>query len=118
MTDQPMPKPRKYPQLWQSYLFWSELVELRKRHTLRISAIERGVSEMDAQFERNMMEHMQTDSLIKHAKKLMTGAGEAHPAWQWVTSIRGLGEGGLAAQLLAQIDDIASFTTVSKLWRF
>ena len=32
--------------------------------------------------------------------------------------IKGLGEGGLNAQLLAQIDDIGKFDTVSKLWAF
>ena len=40
------------------------------------------------------------------------------PVWDWITSIKGLGAGSLAAQLLAQIDDIAKFDTVSKLWRF
>jgi len=52
----PDPKPRKHPQLWQSYLFWNELVEMRKRHTLRISSIEKGKSNMDAQLEREFME--------------------------------------------------------------
>ena len=36
-------------------------MELRKKHVLRISSIEKGKSEMDAQFERDMMEHMQLD---------------------------------------------------------
>ena len=113
-------KPRKRPLLWQAYLHWNELVELRKRHLLRVSAIERGAANLDATFERNVMEHMQIDALIRYAKKTMVGYGEtsAGPVWAWLTSIRGLGEGGLAAQLIAQIDDIESFTTVSKLWRF
>jgi ribosomal protein L37AE/L43A len=118
VTDQPQPKPRKYMQLWQAYLWWNELVELRKRHTLRISAVERGVSQMDAQFERDTLESMRADWAVEQTKKVMVGYGKMHPMWPWLTGIRGMGEGGLAAQLLAQIDDIASFTTVSKLWRF
>lgn len=114
----PMPKPRKYPELWQAYQLWSELMELRKRHLLRISAIERGVSNMDAEYERMMLDTIGADALVATAKRFMVEAGKAHPMWEWVTSIRGLGEGGLAAQLLAQIDDISSFATVSKLWRF
>lgn len=115
----PPPKPRKRPLLWQSYQYWSELVEMRKRHTLRISAAERGVSNLDAGFETTLMGDMQIDMLIKQAKEMMTNYGQAvGPIWDWATAIRGLGEGGLAAQLLAQIDDIAAFDTVSKLWRF
>ncbi len=119
MSDaRPDPKPRKYPQLWQSYLFWHEFVEMRKRHLLRISSIDRGKSNLDSQFEKDMLEAAQLDSLIVTIKKTMTNYGELVPVWDWVTSIKGLGQGGLAAQLLAQIDDIEKFDTVAKLWRF
>jgi hypothetical protein len=120
MTDKrPDPKPRKHPQLWQSYLWWDELVQMRKRHLLRISSIEAGKSNLDAQLERDIMEHMQCDALIKLAKKQMVNYGIAvGEIWDWLTDIRGLKEGGLAAQLLAQIDDVGKFDTVSKLWRF
>ena len=110
---------RKHPQLWQSYLWWDELVQLRKRHVLRVSAIERGDCNMDAQFDRDMMEHAGLDALVNYACKTMTNYGESMgPVWGWITSIRGLASGSLAAQLLAQIDDISRFDTVSKLWRF
>ena len=120
MTDKRLdPKPRKRPHLWQSYLWWDELVQIRKRHLLRISSIEAGKSNLDAQFERDMLEHMAMDALIKEAKATMVNFGEmVGPIWYWMTAIRGLGEGGLAAQLLAQIDDIGKFATISKLWRF
>ena len=115
----PDPKPRKRPQLWQSYLWWYELMEMRKRHNLRISSIEAGKSNLDAQFERDMMEEAQLDTMLALSKKMMVNYGKmTGPAWDWATSIRGLGEGGLAAQLIAQIDDIGKFDTVSKLWRF
>jgi hypothetical protein len=111
-------RPRLRPQLWQSYQLWHELVLVRQRHTLRISAAEREVSNLDAQFEKDALEHLGIDAQIEYAKKLMVGYGKQVPCWEWITSIRGLKEGSLAAQLLAQIDDIALFDTVSKLWRF
>jgi len=116
--QRPDPKPRKHPQLWQSYLFWNELVEMRKRHTLRISSIEKGKSNLDGQLEYDFMELLQVDELIKYANKTMINYGKLIPCWDFVTSIKGLGEGSLAAQLLAQIDDISKFDTISKLWRF
>jgi len=102
-------------------------MEMRKKHTLRISSIEAGKSEMDAQFERDMMEHMQLDTLLCDVKKTMINYGKATgPIWDWLTSIKGLGVGSLAAQLLAQIDYPAPFpgsypdhcATISKLWRY
>lgn len=115
----PDPKPRKHPQLWQSYLWWYELCEMRKRHLLRISSIEKGKSNLDAQFERDMMDLMRLDEMLEYARKTMISYGiDIGPIWDWVTGVRGLGQGGLAAQLLAQIDDIGKFDTISKLWRF
>jgi len=115
----PDPKPRKHAQLWQCYLWWDELVEMRKRHTLRISSVEAGKSNLDAQYERDMMGELALDAQVHNIKKAMVNCGEAvGPVWDWLTSIKGLGEGSLAAQLLAQIDDIGNFATVSKLWRF
>jgi len=127
---------RKYPQLWQSYQWWRECSELRKKHNLRINAIERGVSSMDTQFEEDMMETMpwgeritttktrtvdvilNLDQLVAATKQVMINFGSLVPVWDWVTSIRGLGQGGLAAQVLAHIDDIEKFSNVSKLWRY
>lgn len=114
----PGPKPRKYPHLWQAYLWWYELMEMRKRHLLRISSIEHGKSNLDSQFEKDMLEAAQLDGLLANVKKTMTNYGELVPVWEWATNIKGLGQGGLAAQLLAQIDDIEKFDTVAALWRF
>ncbi len=114
----PDPKPRKYPQLWQAYLFWYEFMEMRKRHILRISSIERGKSNLDAGYEKGVMERLALDAIIKQRKKEMTDWGSLTPVWDWVTAIKGMGGGGLAAQLVAQIDDIHKFDTVASLWRF
>lgn len=138
----PDPKPRKNPHLWRAYQWWFTLVELRKRYTLRISSIERGKSSMDAIFEKEMIQqtglaYLQEngtsvkkmekaaskgtaiDILIEDTKKQMVTCGSmAGPVWNWVTSIKGFGEGGLAAQLIAQIDDIDECPTVASLWRF
>jgi len=116
--QRPDPNPRKYPQLWQSYLFLDELEEMRKRHLLRISSIEKGKSNLDAGIEHDFLELLQIDDVIKSARSTMINYGKLHPCWEFVTSIRGLKEGKLAAQLLALIDDISKFDTVSKLWRF
>ena len=118
MTDKIVLRDRKNPQLWQSWKYWDELMQLRKRHLLRISAIERGASNYDVQFEHDVMEHMGMNALLKDAVKMMVNYGTAIPVWPWITGIRGLKQGSLAAQLLSQIDDIARFDTVSKLWRF
>lgn len=119
MSDaRPDPKPRKYPQLWQAYLFWNEFMELRKRHVLRISSIERGKSNLDAIYEQTVMGQIGVDPVLDKLKKNMVVCGEIVPVWDWVTNIKGMKQGGLAAQLLAQIDDIAKFDTVASLWRF
>lgn len=114
----PDPKPRKYPQLWQAYLFWNEFMELRKRHVLRISSIERGKSNLDAIYEKTVMDQIGVDPALDNLKKNMIVCGEIVPVWDWVTNIKGMGQGGLAAQLIAQIDDISRFDTVASLWRF
>ena len=120
IDNRPDPKPRKRPQLWQAYLLWDELVKMRMRHTLRLSSIDAGKSNLDGPTESLFIEEMNLDNMIELKKKIMSDLGaELMPdVWQWITSIRGLGAGGLAAQLLAQIDDITSFANVSKLWRF
>lgn len=119
-TDaRPEPKPRKHAHLWQSYLLWDELMRMRQRHNLRISAAERGKSNMDAQLEQDFIDHLQLDANLAHAKAQMINYGKATgPIWDWLTNIKGLGAGGEAAKLLAQIDDVGNFDTVSKLWRF
>jgi hypothetical protein len=120
MSDaRPDPKPRKYPILWQSYLWWFEMMETRKRHLLRISSIDRGKSNLDSGFEKDMMSRIiGIDNLVKFTKTIMVDKGKEVPVWDWVTSIKGLGEGGLAAQLLSQIDDIQKCPTVASLWRY
>jgi len=123
----PDPRPRKNAALWQAYQWWFELVEMRKRHTQRINSVKRGKSNMDAQFERDMMEHIELDRLVDETKQIMINYGKATgQVWDWLTGIRGLGAGSLAAQLLAQVDYPAPFpgsypghcATISKLWRY
>lgn len=93
-------------------------MEMRKRHLLRIDSAEKGKSQFDAQFERDTLEYMQIDKQIEYAKKMMANFGTTVPVWEWVISVKGLKAGGLAAQLLAQIDDIGKSPTVASLWRF
>lgn len=120
VDKRPDPKPRKRAYLWQSFLFWDELVRMQMRHNLRVSSIERGKSNLDAVMEKQFMEDLVLDRNIQHAKKTMIEFGQASApeVWQWMTSIKGMGAGGNAAKIIALIDDIGKFSTVSKLWRF
>lgn len=119
IDQRPEPKPRKHPQLWQSYLLWDELMRMRQRHVLRISSAGRGKSMMDVQLEKDFIESLAMDQNLLNIRKMMINYGkQTGPIWDWVTSIKGLGAGGEAAKLIAQIDDIARFDTIAKLWRF
>jgi len=120
MTDQrPDPKPRKLARLWQSYLWWDELNQLWQKHDKRRQSAEAGKSNYDAQFEQDMIELTHLEEFMEIARKDMVKYGTtAGPIWDWVTSVKGCGAGGDAAKLLAQIDDITKFDTISKLWRF
>lgn len=134
MTDNRLdPKPRKYPQLWQSYLFWEEIMLMRQRHNLRINSIERGKSNLDPNFERAMIEGSVTmevkgkqktyttfpiDDILDSATKIMVNCGAIVPVWPWITGIKGLGAGSQAAKVLALIDDISRYDSIAKLWRY
>lgn len=119
-------KPRKNVRLWQTYQLWHELMELRKKSKLRINAVERGVSNYDVIHEKLLLKAVNFDVLVAPKNKLekegsiwqtMVNYGIAvGPIWDWCLSHKGIGE-GLAAQLLAQIDDISNFDSPAKLWR-
>lgn len=117
-TPAPAPRNRKNPRLYQSY---QELISLRIErggHITRIKHVEAGRSNMDAQLEADFMEAKNLDAAIDLVTKKMHLFGETvGPIWGMVNSVKGIGP-TLAAQLLALIDDIGNFDTVSKLWRY
>lgn len=114
----PDPKPRKNPQLWQAYLIWQESLLTLNRHKTRMMSIERGKSNLDLEIENLYLAQSQLQLVTNNFEKMMKSYGKSvGPIWDWLISIRGIGD-GLAAQLLALIDDIGKFETVSKLWRF
>ena len=125
----PDPKPRKNPKLWQAYLWWREMNEMRKRHTLRISSIKKEKSNLDAEYEELVLgmfpyagytddDGDKVSSVEDFALREMKMYGKAvGPIWDWLIGIRGIGE-PTAAKLLAQFDDSGKFDTVSKFWRF
>lgn len=117
MTDKrPDPKPHKHPLLWQSYLVWNERMQMAKSHAQRLSSIEKGKSNLDGEYERQMLEWAQ--EVTKYAQKEMCAYGESvGPIWNWLISIKGIAE-HTAAKLLALFDDVGWFATVSKFWRF
>ena len=115
----PPAKEHKLSELWQSYLWYIQLRKLRIASDNRALTADRGKSAMSGQFERDVKEMLSLDDTEKMVLKLMIEHGEnVGPIWDWLTSIKGLGAGSLAAQLLAQIDDISTFDNVSQLWRF
>ncbi len=135
MTDNRQdPKPRKYPQLWQSYLYWEEVMLMRQRHNLRLSSIKRGKSNLDPNFEQGMIEGAVTmydkkgrlkkfetfpmDDILAIAADMMIASGAIVPVWPWITGIKGLGAGSQAAKVLALIDDISRYDSIAKLWRY
>lgn len=118
MTEESTARKRKHPLLWQSYLLWNELMEMRKRHRLRIVHIEGGRSNLDAEFEQYVMDRIGLDQLIDDAKAEMQAHGEAvGPVWDWLVGIKGIGS-HTAAKLLALFDDVGAYATISKFWMF
>lgn len=113
------PRPRKHINLWQAYQWWCQLNEISRKYKQRMKAIEAGKTTMDPVLETDLYETAEIKESLAMAKKVMIDYGkELGPVWEWVTSIKGLGAGGLAAKLLARIDDIGRFETISKLWRY
>ena len=119
MTDnneQPKRKLRKHPLLWQSYLYWDELMQMRKRHLLRLSSIEADRSGMDESFETDIIAVL--CPMLKLAQQDMAAHGKnLGVVWDWMTSIKGIGD-HTAAKILALFDDVENFATISKFWRF
>lgn len=98
---------------------WSDLVEIRKRHTLRIAAIEAGRSNLDADWEKAALDYININALINEYKREMINHGKGiGEAWKWTVAIKGLGGGSLAAQLFALVDDIGRSPSISSLWRY
>jgi hypothetical protein len=113
------PKDRKHPYIYQAYLIYFETLELKKKHENRIKAIKQGRSNMDLTFEEQWMEEGGLLKNKKMAGEMLADSGAmVGPIWNWLTSIKGLGGGLFAAQLIALIDDIEKFETVYKLRRF
>jgi len=133
------PKERKHPELWQLYLVQQELVEFRKKHLLRLSSANRGVSNLMPDLEQSIIEQFELDRHIEPKNnvertgldrkgdvvhdtpslfhQMVLRGQEVGPIWDWLLSHKGIGE-SLAAKTLALIDDIRKFDTVTKLWRY
>jgi hypothetical protein len=121
----PAPRPRMNPYLYQTYQIWYEIMEIRKKHTLRYNSAIKGKSNYDPVREKDAVDAW--GERMKMAKKDMVSMGKSTGAvWDWLRTIKGLKDASLAAQLLAQIDYPAPFpgsypdhcSTISKLWRF
>jgi hypothetical protein len=127
VDKRPPPKPRKNALLWQQYLYWDELMQMRKKHALRLSSIKAGKSKMDGAFEQQVINNL--TAFIDGTKdengkrgvgakgQMIFWAEQAGKIYTWLTSIRGIGA-HTAAKLIALYDDVAKFPTASKFLRF
>ncbi len=106
---------RKHSLLWQNYKYWDELMQMRKKHLLRVDAIKRGASTYDLEFELQLIGEI--DNLLKKAKKDLAALVKGEPIAKWMISIPGIAD-HTAAKLICLIDDVGKFSTVSKLWRY
>jgi len=133
------PNARKHPKLWQLYLLQQELVEFRKRHSLRKKSALAGKSNLNADFEQTIIDRFSLDQHVDPKNTAQREGGterngtfhlfpswfsemvkegeEVGPMWNWLMDHKGIGE-SLAAKILALIDDIEKFPTVAKLWRY
>ena len=110
---------RKHPELWQAYLWWYELEKMRLCHEARIGAVERGVANYSAEFERDQLKRYDLRKLERGARKLTIEYGEmVGPIWTCLRTVRGLKAGADLVRLLARIDDIGKFARISNLWAF
>lgn len=109
---------RKYAALWQRYLHWDTLMRDRVRHVLRMAAIAAERTGMDAAYEEERIK--QINPLLKEALADMIECAEqsAPEVWAWMSKVKGLRHGSLAAQLIAVIDDIDRFDTLAQLQRY
>jgi hypothetical protein len=110
------PKPRKHPNLMQAAKKREELSNMRVRDKNRISSIERGTSGGDLEYANQMLGW--SEGYFKNVDRHMINEAKAVSCWKWINGIRGCGSGSLPAQLLAEIDDIGKFRTISNLWSF
>jgi hypothetical protein len=114
----PDPKPRKNPGLWLAYVWYDESIRLRTRWSNRGCSIERGKSSMSTRVYDIVLGQLDLDNAIKQSRKLMIEQGrQVGLVWNWLVGLKGISE-ALAAQLIAQIDDIGKFALISKLRRF
>ena len=98
-------------------LYWG-VQKLRIQLGNRIAAAERGDSAPSAEtLEEWLGWHRRFADLEADIASGMEAAVEFHPTWPWLQEVKGIGP-VLSAKMLGQIGDIATFDTVSKLWRF
>lgn len=115
----PDPRPRTNMRLWQAYSIWDEVTRIRIKHGNRIATSLNKKSNMDPQTELDFLNSVNLRGIEEYYREEMINYGMmVGPIWEWLTAIKGLKAGGEAAKLLAQVDDITRFDTVSKLWRF
>lgn len=81
----------------------------------RLYAIQSGRDEGNAPLIERL--HQQHEEMEKAIFRRMRDACKGHPAWPWLSQVRGVGP-TLTTKVLGLIGNIETFTTISKLWRY
>jgi hypothetical protein len=117
MTDEIQPYEPKRPRAWTAYKFWEDTYKRVQAWSNRKNRVEAGKSKMDLALI--LSAHSAFEAMLEDAAKpeLVQAGREFGAVYEWATSIKGIGD-WLAVKVLAPIDDIERFSTISKLWRF
>ena len=116
MTNETQPYKPKHPGAWTAYKYWEDNYKQVQAWKNRKKAVEDGKSYLD--MTRILLALDAFKANEKVAKEELIAAGqEFGPVFDWATSIKGIAD-WLAVKLLAPIDDIERFDSISKLWRF
>jgi hypothetical protein len=117
MTEEKKTRTRKYPRLWQEYIWWRECMKGRIARSNRIDRIEEGKCKLDLDRELAIQVIMGYAMHEELAYDTMVSAAKEVPIWDWLNEHKGIGP-AIAAKLEALIDDISMFDTPAKLRRF
>jgi len=93
--------------------FWDiQSARIRAENRIRAYRQRYGVEYPEAEFVFSLMRSME-----KRARERIEKRMEEHPAWDWVSQVKGAGR-LLVSQAIGLIGDIGRFPNISKLWKY
>lgn len=117
MNESILTIPQKLRQLTDSY---EQVQRLRIQTNNRVEAIKRGADEANTNFvapesQISLIQRLEAseNQIVEEMNSMLVD----HPAWPWLSQIRGIGP-TLAGKLLGHIGGVDICPNVAKLWRF